>query len=112
MVQNLGRAVVKKTAIKISGNEVLSIDDSDVYHCYLDFWKTALERQNAQYQGIDTLTQQNATRLRLGAGNGVENAEATAIKTAYGSRFYIPLDFELLESYAVLSKRAQRPARI
>ena len=99
VVQNLGRAVVKKTAIKISGNEVLSIDDSDVYHCYLDLWKTALERQNAQYQGIDTSTQKNATRLRLGAGNGVEDAEATAIKTAYGSRFYIPLDFELLESH-------------
>ena len=99
VVQNLGRAVVKKTAIKISGNEVLSIDDSDVYHCYLDLWKTALERQNAQYQGIDTSTKQNATRLRLGAGNGVVGAEATAIKTAYGSRFYIPLDFELLESH-------------
>ena len=37
--------------------------------------------------------------MRLGAGNGVEDAEATAIKTAYGSRFYIPLDFELLESH-------------
>ena len=35
VVQNLGRAVVKKTTIKISGNEVLSIDYSDVFHCYL-----------------------------------------------------------------------------
>ena len=33
VVQNLGRAVVKKTMVKISGNEVMSIDDSDVYHC-------------------------------------------------------------------------------
>ncbi|MEW8445388.1 MAG: hypothetical protein AB2661_15975 [Candidatus Thiodiazotropha sp.] len=33
VVQNLGRAIVKKTTIKISGNEVMSIDDSDVYHC-------------------------------------------------------------------------------
>ena len=31
--QNLGRAIVKKTTIKISGNEVMSIDDSDIYHC-------------------------------------------------------------------------------
>ena len=31
VVQNLGRAVVKKTTIKISGNEVLSIDNSDVF---------------------------------------------------------------------------------
>ena len=35
IVQNLGRAIVKKMTIKIPGNEVLSIDDSDVFHCYL-----------------------------------------------------------------------------
>ena len=58
-----------------------------------------LERKNAQYQGIDTSTQRNVTRLRLGAGNGVANVEAVAIKTAYGNRFYVPLDFELLESH-------------
>ena len=46
VVQNLGRAFVKKTTIKISGN-------SDVCHCYNDLWKTAQERENAQYQGID-----------------------------------------------------------
>ena len=32
VVQNLGRAIVKKTTIKISGNEVMSIDDSDVWN--------------------------------------------------------------------------------
>ena len=99
VVQNLGRAVVKKNAIKISDNKVLSIDDSDVYHCYLDLWKTALERKNSQYQGIDTSTQKNVTRVRLGAGNGIANVEAAAIKTAYGNRFYVSLDFELLESH-------------
>ena len=33
--QNLGRAISKKTTIRISGNEVMSIDDSDIYHCYV-----------------------------------------------------------------------------
>ena len=36
VVQNLGRAIVKKLTIKISGNEVMSIDDYDVFHCYND----------------------------------------------------------------------------
>ena len=99
VVQNLGRAVVKKTTIKISGNEVLSIDDSDVFHCYLDLWKTTRERENSQYQGIDTSSQRNITRVRLGAANGVANVKSTAIKSAYGDRFYVPLDFELLESH-------------
>ena len=31
---NLGRAIIKKTTIRISGNEVMS-NDSDIYHCYV-----------------------------------------------------------------------------
>ena len=53
VVQNQGRAIVKKLTIKISGNEVMSIDDSDVFHCYNNLWKTAPERANGHYQGID-----------------------------------------------------------
>ena len=100
VVQNLGRAIVKKTTIKISGNEVMSVDDSDIFLCYQDLWKTAQERASAQYQGIDLSDDRNVTRIRVGAGNKDE-AETTdnAIANAYGSRFYIPLDFELLESH-------------
>ena len=100
IVQNLGRTIVKKMTIKISGNEVLSIDDSDVFHCYQDFWKTAQERSNSQYQGIDTSSNRNVTRIRVGAGNKDETeTEDAAIAAAYGNRFHIPLDFELLESH-------------
>lgn len=50
--QNLGRSIVKKTTIRISGNEVMSIDDSDIFHCYIDLWKGPSERANMAYQGI------------------------------------------------------------
>ena len=100
IVKNVGRAVVKKTTIKISGNEVLSIDDSDVLHCYQDLWKTAQERRNSQYQGIDLSDDSNVTRIRDGAGNKDETeTEDAAIAAAYGNRYHIPLDFELLESH-------------
>ena len=100
VVQNLGRAIVKKTAVKISGNEVLSIDDSDVYHCYNDLWKTASERKNDHYQGIDTSANRNATRIRINAGDkDASVAVDKAIAVAFGNRFCIPLDFELLESH-------------
>ena len=33
LVQNLDRAIMKKTVIKMSGNEVMSVDDSDVLNC-------------------------------------------------------------------------------
>ena len=99
LVQNIGRAAVKKLTIKISGNEVMSIDDSDVYYCYQDLWKTALEREKAQYQSIDTTADRNVTKLRVGAGDAADVAVDQAIATAHGNRFFVPLDFELLESH-------------
>ena len=41
--QNLGRAIIKKITIRISGNEIMSIDDSNIYHCNVDLWKTPTE---------------------------------------------------------------------
>jgi len=100
LVQNIGRAVVKKITIKISGQEVMTVNNSDVYYCYHDLWKTVWERKSAHYQGIDTTAGRNATKLRVSAGDGDQTVAADqAIATAYGNRFYIPLDFELLESH-------------
>ena len=76
------------------------MDDSDVYHCYNDLWKTAQERENAQYQGIDESDNRNTTRIRVSAGNkDAFVAVDKAIADAYSNRFYIPLDFDLLESH-------------
>ena len=94
--QNLGRAIVKKTTIKISGNEVMSIDDSDIFHCYVDLWKSPSERINLAYQGIGKA---NMLKHRVGAGNASAGAEDQAIAGAFGNRFCIPLDFELLEPH-------------
>ena len=86
--------------IKISRNEVLSIDYSDVFHCYQDLWKTAQERSDSQYQGIDLSDDQNMHRICVGAGNMDETeTEDAAIALAFGNRFHIPLDFELLETH-------------
>ena len=34
LVSNIGRAIVKKLAVKFEGNEILSIGDYDVFACY------------------------------------------------------------------------------
>ena len=94
--QNLGRAIVKKTVIRTSGNEVMSIDDSDIYHCYIDLWKSSSERMNMAYQGIGKA---NILKHRVGAANAISDAEDQAIASAYATRFCIPLDFELLEPH-------------
>lgn len=94
--QNIGRSIVKKTTIRISGNEIMSIDDSNIYYCYTDLWKSASERKNMAYQGIG---EANMLKHRIGAGDKATDTEDQAIATAYGSRFCIPLDFELLETH-------------
>ena len=105
--QNLGRAIVKKLTIKISGNELMSIDDSDVFHCYNHFWKTAPERVNGHYQWIDASDNRNTTRIRVGAGNRDSSVAAhKAIAYVFGDRFFTPLDFELLESHMPFYQRA------
>ena len=33
-VSNIGRAIIKKLAVNFEGNEILSIDDFDIFACY------------------------------------------------------------------------------
>ena len=47
LVSNLGRAIVKKLAFKFEGNEIMSVDDYDIFTCYRDLWKTKSEKRNA-----------------------------------------------------------------
>ncbi len=100
LVNNIGRAIVKKLVVKLSGNEILSVDDADVFYCYQDLWKTTKERDNAQYQGIDTSDSRNVTRLRIGAGNANPAIDRnTAVSDALDNRFCIPLDHEILSTH-------------
>ncbi len=94
--QNIGRAIIKKTTIRISGNEVMSIDDSDIYHCYVDLWRSPSELGNMAYQGIG---KPNMLKHRVGAKDASSDKEDKAIANAYKNRFCIPLDFELLETH-------------
>ena len=47
LVSNVGRAIIKKLAVKFEGNEILSTDNYDVFACYRDLWKTKSEKRNA-----------------------------------------------------------------
>ena len=103
LVSNIGRAIIKKLAVKFEGNEILSIDDFDIFACYRDLWKTRSEKRNAIRQGIistDGCTK-NCIKLRINTGDksaGVEQDKAIA--DAYGIKFIIPLDFEMSDSLA------------
>ena len=47
LVSNTGRAIVKKLAVKFEGNEIMSVDDFNVFASYRDLWKTKSEKRNA-----------------------------------------------------------------
>ena len=34
LVSNIGRAIIKKLAVKFEGNEIMSVDDFDIFACY------------------------------------------------------------------------------
>ena len=101
LVSNIGRAIVKKLAVKFEGNEILSVDDFDIFACYRDLWKTSSEKRNAVRQGIistDGCTE-NCIKLRINAGNKNDLiTQDNAIAATYGNKFIIPLDFEMLDS--------------
>ena len=94
---NLDRTIIKKTTIRISGNEVMSIDDSDIYHCYVDLLEIF---HGANKYGIPSISKSNMLGHSFVAGNATADAEDEAIAKVYANRFCIPLDFELLETHA------------
>ena len=51
-MSNVGRAFVKKLAVKLKGDEILGVDDFEVFACYQDLWKTESEKHNTVRQGI------------------------------------------------------------
>ena len=101
-MSNIGRAIIKKLAVKFEGKEILSIDNYDVFACYQDLWKTKSEKRNAIQQGIissDGCTS-GCMKLRINAGDKSTTPppKGKAISEAYGNKFIIPLDFEMLDS--------------
>ena len=85
LVSNIGRAIIKKLAVKFEGNEILSIDNYDVFACYRDLWKTASEKRNAIQQAIISTDgcMPNCIKLRINAGDkSVGVAQDKAISDA------------------------------
>ena len=103
LMSNLGRAIVKKLAVKFEGNEIMSVDDYDIFVCYQDLWKTKSEKRNAIRQGIisNDKCMENCIKLRRNAGDkSTGNTQDKAIADMYRNKFIIPLDFEMLDSAA------------
>ena len=40
LVKNLCRNIIEKLVVKLEGNEIISIDDCDIFYSYYDCWKS------------------------------------------------------------------------
>ena len=103
LVNNIGKTIVKKLVVKFEGNEILFIDDFDIFACYRDLWKMRSEKRDAIRQGIisNDRCMENCIKLRINAGDkSISNKQDNAIATTYGNKFIIPLNFEMLNSAA------------
>ena len=102
LVSNISRAIMKKLAVKFEGNEIMSIDDYDIFAYYRDLWKTGSEKKNAIRQGMistDGFTV-SCMKSRINAKDKTTTAKDNAITEAYRNKFIISLDFEMLDSLA------------
>ena len=45
LVSNIGRTVIKKLAVKVEGNEIMSIDDFDIFHATEIYGKLSKKRE-------------------------------------------------------------------
>ena len=52
LVNNIGRSIIKRLSIKFEGNDIMTIDDYDIYSCYKDMWLTKQQKANSVRQGI------------------------------------------------------------
>ena len=100
LVKNLGRNIIRKLVVKLKGNEIVSIDDCNIFYSYYDCWKCKIERLNAVFQGVveaDSQTE-NAIKHRINATIKANNTKDQIVASIYDNKFCIPLDFEILES--------------
>lgn len=105
LAYNVGRAIVRKITVKLEGREVMSLNNADVFLVYADNWLTDNEKKNRVFQGIQS---DNGIKVRIGAGDKADNKKDNAVNVAFGNKFCIPLDFELINSHPPFYQGALR----
>ena len=104
LVGNLGRNIIRKVVVKLEGNEIISIDDYDIFYSYYDCWKSTTERHSAVFQRIVEAGGQteNAVKHRMNADNKASNASDETVASILDNKFCIPLDIEIFDSSLLL----------
>ena len=99
IVNNVGRALVKKKVLILGSKEINTINNADVFDTYKDLYLSAKEREEKLLQGI-----QSANGLKARVGDKKADGTALAvtnyengIKKTFDKRFAIPLKFDFFK---------------
>ena len=99
VVNNVGRALVKKKVLMLGSKEIDTINNSDIYDTYKDLYLSKRERKKKLLQGIQSA---NGLKAWVGAKKADGTAlkvttQENAIKKTLDKRFAIPLDFDFFK---------------
>ena len=99
IVNNVGRALVKKKLLMLGSKEIDTINSSDIYDSYKDLYLSKKECEKKLLQGMQSA---NGLKARVGAKKSGGTAltvttHENAIKKTLDKRFAIPLDFDFFK---------------
>ena len=104
VVNNMGRALVKKKELMFGSTRIDMIDNTHIYDTYKDLHLSEKEHEEKLLQGIQPA---NGLKARLG-GKKADGKELTvttqenAIKKTFDKKFAIPLDFDFFRHLAYI----------
>ena len=101
VVNNVGRAMVKKKVLMLGSTDTDTINNSDIYDTYKDLYLSEKEREEKLLQGIQSV---NGLKARLGAkkADGTRLTLITqenGIKKTFDKRFAVPLSFNFFKHH-------------
>ena len=99
VVNNVGRALVKKKVLMLGSKEIDKVDQSYIYDTYKGLYLSKQVREEKLLQGIQSA---KGLKARVGATKEDGSAltltkEENAIKKTVSNRFPIPLDFDFFK---------------
>ena len=99
VVNNVGRALVKKKELMLGSKDIDTINNLDIYDTYKDLYQSEKECEEKLLQGIQS---SNGLKERLGAKKAdgtalTVTAQENAIQKTLDKEFLIPLNFDLFK---------------
>ena len=99
VVNNVGRALVRRKVLIFASKETDTINNSDIYDTYQDLYLSKKEHEGKELQGIQSANGLKAWWVAKKAGGAALTltTQENAVKKTYDNRFAIPLDFDFFK---------------